>query len=144
MWSAALAHDTEETLLSALPSWRPPAKICVKTLGLHWKGDALLAAEVTCDDGTPIGIRPLGGGVNFAEPWTEALRREFREELRVELSRIGPPRVVENIFEHEGVTGHEVVFVADVENSRTRRPSHSPGSNSPRATARLTGHVGIR
>lgn len=115
MWSAALSHDTEETLLSALPSWRPPTQIRVKTFGLHWKGDALLAAEVTCDDGTPIGIRPLGGCVNFAEPWTEALRREFREELHVELSRIGPPRVIENIFEHEGVTGHEVVFVADVE-----------------------------
>ena len=96
-------------------SWRPPARIRVKTFGLHWKGDALLAAVVTHDDGTPVGVRPLGGSVNFGEPWTEALRREFREEIHVELSRIGPPRVIENIFEHEGMTGHEVAFVADVE-----------------------------
>lgn len=97
-------HDTEEPPMSALPSWRPPAQIRVKAFDLHWMGDALLAAEVTRDDGTLIGIRPLGGSVNFAEPWTEALRREFREEIHVELSHIGPPRVIENIFEHEGVT----------------------------------------
>ncbi|MDE0698689.1 MAG: NUDIX domain-containing protein [Boseongicola sp.] len=97
------------------PSWRPPARIRVKTFGLHWNGDALLAAEITRDDGTPIGVRPLGGNLNFGEPWVVALRREFREELGVELSWIGPPRVIENIFEHEGATGHEVVFVADVE-----------------------------
>ena len=108
-------HDTGESHLSGHHSWRPPARIRVKAFGLHWKGDTLLAAEVTRDDGTPVGVRPLGGGVNFGEPWIEALRREFREEVHVELSHIGPPRVIENIFEHEGVMGHEVAFVADVE-----------------------------
>lgn len=108
-------HDTEEPLMSALPSWRPLAQIRVKTFGLDWKGDALFAAEVTRDDGTPIGIRPLAGSVNFPKPWNEALHCAFREELHVGLSRIGPPRMIENIFGHEGVTGHEVVYVADVE-----------------------------
>ena len=101
--------------MSMSPSWRPPARIRVKAFGLHWKGDAFLAAEITRDDGTLVGVRPLGGSLKFGEPWMAALRREFREELGVELSRIGPPHVIENIFEHEGATGHEVVFVADVE-----------------------------
>ena len=108
-------QDTEESHLPAHHSWRPPARIRIKTFGLHWKGDAFLAAEVTRDDGTPVGVRPLGGAVNFGEPWIEALRREFREEVHVELSHIGPPLVIENIFEHEGVTGHEVTFVAEIE-----------------------------
>ena len=108
-------HAIGEPLMPAHSSWRPPARIRVKTFGLHWKGDALLAAEVTRDDGRPVGVRPLGGSVNFGERWTDALCREFREEIHVELSRIGPPQVIENIFEHEGAPGHEIAFVADVE-----------------------------
>ncbi|MFP7675542.1 NUDIX hydrolase [Marivita sp. S0852] len=94
--------------------WRPPARIRVKAFGLHWKESCLLAAPIVTDDGTPVGVRPLGGSLTFGEPWQDALRREFQEELGVTLATIARPRVIENIFTHGGALGHEIVFVADV------------------------------
>ncbi|MCJ8144522.1 NUDIX domain-containing protein [Ancylobacter sp. A5.8] len=94
--------------------WRPRAHIRVVAIGLHWREGRLLAAEVRDDAGRLKGVRPLGGGVEFGESWRDALAREFREELGLDV-HVGPCRaVLENIFSHEGATGHEVVFVADV------------------------------
>lgn len=55
--------------------------------------------------------RPLGGGIEFGETADEALRREFREELDVELDTVEPLGVLENIFTFEGHPGHEYVHV---------------------------------
>lgn len=93
---------------------RPPAHIRVVALGLHWRAGALLVAEVPDDDGSLKGLRPLGGGVEFGETWEQALRREFREELGVGIEITSPPLVMENLFEHRGALGHEIIFVADV------------------------------
>jgi 8-oxo-dGTP pyrophosphatase MutT (NUDIX family) len=57
--------------------------------------------------------RPLGGAVEFGELAEEALRREIREELALEIRdpvRIG---VLENRFEYRGIPCHEIVFVFD-------------------------------
>ena len=54
---------------------------------------------------------PLGGGVEFGEPATDAVRREMREELGVELEDVNLLGVLENIFTYEGEPGHEMVFV---------------------------------
>lgn len=54
-------HATEEPLISTPASWRPPAFIRVTTFGLPWNGNTFLSAEITRDDGTPVGVRPLGG-----------------------------------------------------------------------------------
>lgn len=94
--------------------WRPAPNIRVKALGLHWRGDALLVMDVLSDDGSLKGVRPLGGTVEFGEPWPNALVREFQEELRIDVDVIGAPFVFENIYEHEGAQGHEIVFLADV------------------------------
>lgn len=40
--------------------------------------------------------------------------REFNEELGIEVTIVGEPLTMENIFVHEGSTGHEVMFIADV------------------------------
>lgn len=61
--------------------WRPSPGIAVKVLGLVFRDDALLCVEVTHDDGTVKGVRPLGGGVEFGETRAVALAREFKEEL---------------------------------------------------------------
>lgn len=96
------------------PPWRPKPQIRVKALGLHWRQGRLLAAEVYGDSGNLKGVRPLGGGVDFGETWQQALRREFREELEVDIEIEGAPKVLENIYQHEGTLGHEVVFAAPV------------------------------
>ncbi|MHC8506589.1 NUDIX domain-containing protein [Pseudonocardia artemisiae] len=49
--------------------------------------------------------RPLGGGVEFGEPVADALRREMREELAVELDGIEPVGVLENIVTYAGCPG---------------------------------------
>lgn len=94
--------------------WRPAQKVRVKVLGLAWRDGRLLAADVPDDSGAVKGVRPLGGTVEFGEHTEDALRREFREELGAEITINGAPRVVENLFTHEGAQGHEVLFLYDI------------------------------
>lgn len=95
-------------------SWRPSQHVKVKAIGLHWRDGRLLAAEVYNDHGKLKGVRPLGGGVEFGEPWQTALTREFKEELGVEIEVLGAPLVMENIYTHHGAVGHEVLFIGEV------------------------------
>ena len=94
--------------------WRPQQHIQVKALGLVWRSGLLLASEIYLDDGTVKGVRPLGGRLEFGETWRDALVREFDEELGVAVEVVGNPLILENIYTHQGVTGHEVTFVSDV------------------------------
>ncbi len=55
--------------------------------------------------------RLLGGSVEFGESAEQAVRREMIEEIQSEISNLTFLRVVENIFEFEGIPGHEVVFI---------------------------------
>ena len=95
-------------------TWRPKAEISVKALGLHWRDGRLLAAEVHRDDGSVKGVRPLGGSIEFGEPAEAALRREFREELGVDVEILGGPILMENLYSHEGVAGHEILLIYEV------------------------------
>ncbi len=95
--------------------WRPPSQIRVKALGLHWRDGRLLAAEVYDDRGKVKGVRPLGGSVEFGERAEAAVQREFKEELGVEVSVSSGPIAMENLYEHEGETGHEVLFLFTVD-----------------------------
>lgn len=55
--------------------------------------------------------RLLGGGIEFGESSLAALRREFKEELNVELVDCHLLQVVENIFSFNGLLGHELDFI---------------------------------
>lgn len=94
--------------------WRPAKVVRVKVLGLAWRGERLLAAEVEADDGRIKGVRPLGGTIEFGETREEALAREFLEELGTRIRITGPWLAMENIYRHEGHVGHEIIFAADV------------------------------
>ncbi len=95
--------------------WRPAAEIRVKVIGLAWRGSRLLAAEVETSAGDVKGVRPLGGSVEFGETREQALQRELMEELRCPIAIRPGWNVFENIYEHEGAVGHEIVFAADIE-----------------------------
>jgi ADP-ribose pyrophosphatase YjhB (NUDIX family) len=101
--------------------WRPPGMLRVKVLGLVWRGSQLLAAELPDDNGKILGVRPLGGTIEFGETREQALAREFREELGCGIDIAGPWIAIENIFEHQGVPGHEFVFATDI---RLHEPSY--------------------
>lgn len=94
--------------------WRPPSTIRLKALGLHWRGDGLLAAEVRDDEGRLKGVRPLGGTVEFGETAQAAVIREFQEELGITVAPLGPPVFMENIYTHEGHVGHEILALFTV------------------------------
>ncbi|MFT4118466.1 NUDIX hydrolase [Bradyrhizobium sp.] len=97
-----------------MTTWRPHARIRVVAIGLHWRAGRLLAAEVRDDAGRIKGVRPLGGEIEFGESWQAALKREFNEELGIDVTIKSEPLMMENIFTHEGATGHEVMFIAEV------------------------------
>ncbi|UWU77916.1 NUDIX hydrolase [Bradyrhizobium huanghuaihaiense] len=97
-----------------MTTWRPHPHIRVVAIGLHWRNGRLLAAEVRDDAGRIKGVRPLGGAIEFGESWRRALVREFNEELGIDVIITGEPLMLENIFVHEGSTGHEVMFIAEV------------------------------
>ncbi|MGL4094330.1 NUDIX hydrolase [Agrobacterium cavarae] len=83
-------------------------------LGLHWRDDRLLAAEVYDRQGRVVGIRPLGGTVEFGESSQTALKREFLEEIGAKVMILSAPLLIENIYEFEGENGHEIIFVFDI------------------------------
>lgn len=97
-----------------MTTWRPAPRIRFKALGIHWRDDRLLAAEVLDDFGRVKGVRPLGGTVELGETAEAAVIREFREELGITVKTLGPPVFMENIFTHEGSLGHEVLAIFDV------------------------------
>ena len=128
--------------------WRPPQQIRVKVIGLAWRGDRLLAAEVEDDGGRIKGVRPLGGSIEFGETREEALHREIREELETEIRIVGPWHLLENIFEHHGAIGHEFIFAAEmelVESSLYQRDEiHYSEHDGTAATARWFGRDMLR
>ncbi|RGP37864.1 NUDIX hydrolase [Pseudotabrizicola alkalilacus] len=92
----------------------PIPSIRFKALGLHWRGNRLLAAEVPDASGRVKGVRPLGGTVEFGETARAALIREFQEELDITVEPVGSPVFIENIFTHEGTPGHEILALFTV------------------------------
>lgn len=94
--------------------WRPHQSIRFKAIGLAWQQGRLLAAEVVEDCGRVKGVRPLGGTIEFGETWQDALKREFHEELKAPITITSPALVFENIYQHQGHLGHEVIFAADI------------------------------
>lgn len=94
--------------------WKPSAFISVKVLGLAWRGNELLLGEVEDSSGRVVGVRALGGSIEFGETREQALRREFEEELGCIATLAGPWHSMENIYEHEGSVGHEFIFAANI------------------------------
>jgi ADP-ribose pyrophosphatase YjhB (NUDIX family) len=92
-------------------SWRPPPRIRAIAIGLITRGDELLVYRG--HDGTTreTFYRPLGGEIEFGETAEDALAREFREELGVELDGVRYLETIENIYEYEGDPGHELIRV---------------------------------
>ncbi|MGO6817991.1 NUDIX hydrolase [Rhizobium brockwellii] len=128
--------------------WRPSQQIRVKVIGLAWRKDQLLVAEVEDDSGRIKGVRPLGGAIEFGESREEALHREFTEELETDIRIVGPWHLLENIYEHHGAIGHEFIFAADIELANAslyeRDEIHYSELDETAATARWFGRDSLR
>ncbi|MDD3285088.1 MAG: NUDIX domain-containing protein [Patescibacteria group bacterium] len=55
--------------------------------------------------------RLIGGGIDFGESASAALRREIREELGLAILKPDLLAVIENIFTFNGLPGHEIIFL---------------------------------
>lgn len=75
--------------------------------------DRILVAEGRDSRKDQLFYRPLGGTIEFGEHGPDAVRREFREEIGAELSRIQYLGMLENIFIYEGQRGHEIALIYD-------------------------------
>lgn len=71
---------------------------------------ALLVTENASPSGA-LFHRLLGGHVEFGEYALDTVHREFREEIGQALTQVRLAGVLENIFEWNGATQHEIVFV---------------------------------
>ena len=91
-------------------SWRPPNTIRGKVIGIAKQNNHILVCEVLNDEGILKGWVPLGGGIEFGETAQHALKREIQEEIGSTIQVIGHPSVFENIFDHHGTKGHEIIF----------------------------------
>ncbi|NDW03273.1 NUDIX hydrolase [Jiella pacifica] len=107
--------------------WTPSTRIRPIAIGLCVDVGHVLLMEVRRGDGKLIGHRPPGGGIEFMESAEAAVIREFTEELGW---RIVQPRLLEtceNLFEHEGRPGHEIVFIFAVERPQGTSPPSEAG-----------------
>ena len=57
--------------------------------------------------------RPIGGRIEFGERGHEAIIREVKEEINANVTEVKYLGMLENIFEYEGESGHEIVVVYD-------------------------------
>lgn len=101
-------HATAQ--LAPQQTWRPPQNVRGKVIALLKRNNQLLVAEVLDDAGKLKGYCPLGGGINFGEFAENAIRREMLEELGCSIHLQGAPIVFENLYEHHGSKGHEIIF----------------------------------
>ncbi|MFB6218013.1 MAG: NUDIX domain-containing protein [Halobacteriaceae archaeon] len=94
-------------------SWR---EIRPVALGVVCRGEELLLAEHRDPTAGERFYRPLGGAIEFGERGEAALRREFREELGVELAGVEYVETYERVFTFDGTEGHELqrVYEADI------------------------------
>ena len=60
-----------------------------------------------------IFYRPLGGGIEFGERSEDAVQRELKEELNVDITNLKYLGTLENIYTFNGGSYHEVVLVYD-------------------------------
>lgn len=92
---------------------KPPEHIRVIAICVFRHGDKILVFEhFDTVKGTPF-YRPLGGAVEFGETTGQAIKREIKEEIGLEVTGLKLLDIIENIFTLNGGTGHEIVYVYD-------------------------------
>ena len=83
-------------------------------LGLAIRGNKLLVSEGYDKVKKQTFYRCLGGGIEFLEKSTDALKREFKEEINIDIVIKDLLGISENIFTYEGKNAHELVFYYNI------------------------------
>lgn len=84
-------------------------------LGVIRRADEILVYKIEDPSTGEVFYRPVGGGVEFGETSDQALLREFREELDIEVENLQLIGIIENLFSFNGQQCHQNEFVYSVE-----------------------------
>lgn len=92
-----------------------PGRVRAISVGILVRDGHVLLEEYAGDEVHGPFLRAPGGGIEFGETASEAVRREWREELDAVVTDAVPLRTSENIFDAHGTRGHEIVHTFRVE-----------------------------
>jgi len=84
-------------------------------LGIAKKNNKILVSEGYDKIKNETFYRCIGGGIEFLENSKEALKREFKEELNIDISVGEFVGISENIFTYNGKKAHELILFYNVE-----------------------------
>ena len=101
-------------------------------LGLVRRNNKILVSEGHDKNKNETFYRCLGGGIEFLEKSTDALKREFKEEINIDIVIKDFLGISENIFTYEGKNAHELVFYysADINDADYKEKYHVIDDNS--------------
>lgn len=83
-------------------------------LGIAKKNNKILVSEGYDKVKKQFFYRCLGGGIEFCEKSEEALKREFKEELGIDIEIKEYCGLAENIFTFQGKKAHEIVLLYNI------------------------------
>ena len=94
---------------------RHDGKIRTSAMAVIQKNGKILACKGYDEIKGEHFYRLLGGGVDFFEKAEDALLREIKEEIGIDIIIKRRLDVVENLFEFNGKKGHEIIFLFEAE-----------------------------
>lgn len=83
-------------------------------LGVVKKDNKILVSKGYDNERKEIFYRCIGGGIDFLEKSEDALKREFEEELNINIEVGNFLGISENIFKYKGKNAHELILFYDV------------------------------
>ena len=84
-------------------------------LGLAIKNNKLLVSEGFDKVKNETFYRCLGGGIEFLEKSKEALKREFLEDINIDITVKDFLGISENIFTYQGRKAHELILFYSID-----------------------------
>lgn len=84
-------------------------------LGIVKKDNKILVSEGYDKTKNEIFYRSIGGGIEFLENSKDALKREFKEELNIDINVGEFLGISENIFTYNGKNAHELILFYNVD-----------------------------
>ena len=84
-------------------------------LGIVKKENKILVSKGYDKVKEEVFYRSVGGGIEFLENSKEALKREFKEELNIDISVGKFLGIAENIFTYNGKNAHELILFYNVD-----------------------------
>lgn len=84
-------------------------------LGMLKKDNKILVSKGYDKVKSEVFYRSIGGGIEFLEDSKDALKREFKEELNIDISVGEFLGISENIFTYNGKNAHELILFYNVD-----------------------------